>query len=250
MDKKSPAKKTNGTVNFLKKIARWKKPTYHLQEENFLVETENLGTGLWRAIRMFFEYMHGFAAFKDVRNCITIFGSARFPEESQYYQMARTVGHKLATAGFTVMTGGGPGIMEAANRGAKEGHGHSIACNIKIFTFEKPNIYVDKRITLRYFFVRKVMLTKYSSAYIFLPGGFGTLDELFEMTTLIQTGKIHNFPLVLMGTEYWAPLIDFIKNTMLAQGTIKEEDLTRILVTDSADEALQYIKSSLAKIKI
>jgi uncharacterized protein (TIGR00730 family) len=244
---KNDQKKSRST-SFWKKLAYRKKPSYHLKEEYFLVERENFGTGLWRATRMFIEYMKGFYAFRNVTNCVTIFGSARFPENSSYYEMAKNIGYELAKGGFTVMTGGGPGIMEAANRGAKEGNGRSLACNIKVSLFDAANSYVDQRITLRYFFVRKVMLTKYSLAYIFLPGGIGTLDEFFEMTTLIQQGKVKNFPLVLMGKNYWMPLFDFIINTLLANQTIHQSDVDRMFITDSAEEALQYIKKGLSKI--
>lgn len=226
------------------------KPSFQLKEEKFLVERENIITGLWRALRIFFEYMRGFYVFRNIKNCITVFGSARFDENNPYYHMGRTMGHALASQGFTVMTGGGPGIMEAANRGAKEAGGFSISCHIQLPNLpeEHPNIYVDKKITMHYFFVRKVMLTKYSLAFIVMPGGFGTLDELFEMATLIQTNKMKNFPLVLMGKDFWQPLIDFLKDTLLQQGTIFAPDLDKMIVTDSTEEALHYIQSQLSKI--
>jgi uncharacterized protein (TIGR00730 family) len=226
------------------------KPTFQLQEEKFLVQRENLITGLWRGLRIFYEYMRGFYVFRNIKNCITIFGSARFGENNPYYSMGRTMGSALATHGFTVMTGGGPGIMEAANRGAKEAGGFSVSCHIQLPNLpeEHPNPYVDKKITMHYFFVRKVMLTKYSLAFIVMPGGFGTLDELFEMATLIQTNKIKNFPLVLMGKDFWQPLINFLQNTLLRQGTIFAEDLNKLLITDSTEEALEHIQSQLSKI--
>ena len=226
------------------------KPAYHWQDEQFLARTENFGTGLWSALRIFYECMRGFYAFRNINNCITLFGSARFPETHRYYQTARTMGYMLAEAGLTVMTGGGPGIMEAANRGAQEGHGFSVSCNIHlpIPGNEFANPYVDKRITFNHFFVRKVMLTKYSSGFIALPGGFGTLDELFEMSTLIQTHKIKNFPLILMGSDYWSPLLDFIRGTLLKNRTINPEDLEHLLVTDSPADALYYIIDTLKRI--
>ena len=164
---------------------------------------------LMRAGRIFCEFIRGFRTLHFVGPCVTVFGSARFTENHPYYELARQCGAELAKAGFTVMTGGGPGIMEAANRGAKETGGRSIGCNIQLPREQKPNPFVDQWITFRYFFVRKVMLVKYSYAFIALPGGLGTLDEIFETATLIQTGKIRDFPLVLMGKEYWRPLLEF-----------------------------------------
>ncbi len=230
-----------------KEFGYLKKPDYTLKEEEFLVQGETFSTGLWRALRMFYEYMRGFYAFRQVRNCITVFGSARFEENHPYYRMARVLGRALAKGGFTVMTGGGPGIMEAANRGAKERNGISVSCNIELpdFGAEFPNPYVDKKIILHYFFVRKVMLTKYSVAFIVMPGGLGTLDEFFEMATLIQTKKLRNFPLVLMGKDFWHPMLDFMRDTLLKQGTIFASDIDRLLITDSPEEALGYIRKKL-----
>lgn len=224
-------------------------PDFRLREEYFLAQRENFRTGLWRALRMFYEYMHGFYVFREVNNCITIFGSARFSEHHPYYRMARLMGRALAKEGFMVMTGGGPGIMEAANRGAKEGGGASISCNIHLPNLgsnpEPPNPYVDRRIIMHYFFVRKVMLTKYSLAFVVMPGGLGTMDELFEVTTLIQTGKLKNFPVILMGRDFWQPLMDFMQQTLLQRKTIYPEDIDRILLTDSPEEALWHIRKYL-----
>jgi uncharacterized protein (TIGR00730 family) len=194
-----------------------------------------------RAICLFWETMRGFRALHFVGPCVTVFGSARFTEDQPYYQLARQVGAGLARVGFTVMTGGGPGIMEAANRGAKEGGGYSVGCNIELLHEQKPNQYLDRWITFQHFSVRKMMLVKYSYAFIALPGGFGTLDEIFETATLIQTGKIKDFPLVLMGREYWQPLLEFVHERLLKEKTIDPDDAKRILVTDSADEAVQAI---------
>ena len=201
---------------------------------------------LLRALRIFFEFLRGFRAFHFVGPCVTVFGSARFGEDHPYYQLAHQVGAELAQAGFTVMTGGGPGIMEAANRGAKEAGGRSIGCNIKLPKEQKPNPYLDLWITFRYFFVRKVMLVKYSYAFIALPGGFGTLDEIFETATLIQTLKIREFPLVLMGKEYWRPLLGFMSEKMVKEGTIDQADLDRFIFTDSAQEAVESV-TAIAK---
>jgi uncharacterized protein (TIGR00730 family) len=172
---------------------------------------------------------------------VTVFGSARFAEDHRYYELAREVGRHLAAAGFTVMTGGGPGVMEAANRGAREAGGLSIGCNIELPHEQKPNPYLDRWIDFRYFFVRKLMLVKYSYAFVILPGGYGTLDEIFETATLIQTGKIKNFPLILMGSEYWSDLLRFLRERAATLGTISVADLDRLQVTDSPAEATRSI---------
>src|SRR5581483_10256280 len=158
-----------------------------------------------------------------------------------YYKLARETGSLLARAGFTVMTGGGPGVMEAANRGAKEVGGMSVGCNIQLLHEQRPNAYLDRWITFRHFFVRKLMLVKYSYAFVAMPGGYGTLDEIFEVATLIQTEKIQNFPIVLIGREYWKPLMEFLSSRLLPGGMIDRIDYERILVTDSADEAARVI---------
>ncbi|HEX4994619.1 MAG TPA: TIGR00730 family Rossman fold protein [Methylomirabilota bacterium] len=170
-----------------------------------------------------------------------MFGSARFKTDHPYYELGREVGARLARRGFTVMTGGGPGIMEAANRGAKDVGGRSIGCNIELPQEQQPNPYVDRFVTFRHFYVRKVMLVKYSYAFIALPGGFGTLDEIFEIATLVQTGKVSEFPIVLMGREYWRPLIDFLRNRLLVEGTIDPGDEQRLQVTDSPEEAVDLV---------
>ncbi len=209
----------------------------------FLHGPQPRGFELVRAMRIFFECMKGFRSLHFVGPCVTVFGSARFDEDHRYYKLAQEVGAELARAGFSVMTGGGPGVMEAANRGAKEADGTSIGCNIELPHEQDANPYLDRMIEFRYFFIRKVMLVKYSYAFVALPGGFGTMDEIFETATLIQTGKIKNFPIVLMGLDYWAPLIDFVKETMIPAGTIDEEDATRIILTDDPVEAAEKIRS-------
>jgi uncharacterized protein (TIGR00730 family) len=174
---------------------------------------------------------------------VTVFGSARFTEEHPYYKLAREVGARLARMGFTVMTGGGPGIMEAANRGARDKGGFSVGCNIELPQEQKLNAYLDRAVTFQHFFVRKVMMVKYSYAFVVMPGGVGTLDELFEALTLIQTKKIADFPLVLMGRAYWQLLLDLLEK-MVAAGTVSREDLTLLLVTDSVHEAMKHIETN------
>jgi uncharacterized protein (TIGR00730 family) len=194
------------------------------------------------ALRVFTELIRGFRALHFVGPCVTVFGSARFKEDHPYYALAREIGRGLAELGFTVVTGGGPGIMEAANRGAREARGRSIGCNIELPVEQTPNAYLDRWITFRHFFVRKVMLVKYSYAFIALPGGFGTLDEIFETATLIQTGKIQDFPLVLVGRDFWRPLTDFLHGPLERMGLIDPRDADRIIVTDSASEAVAAVR--------
>ena len=199
----------------------------------------------WKELRsvahIFAEFIHGFRRLHSVGPCVTVFGSARFIEDHPYYFLAREAGAKLASAGFTVMTGGGPGIMEAANRGARDVAGRSIGCNIVLPKEQRPNPYLDTMLEFHYFFVRKLMLIKYSRAFLAFPGGFGTMDELFETATLIQTGKIQEFPLILFGSDYWGPLLEYLQSTFVDQGTIEARDLARITLTDSVDEAVNAI---------
>jgi uncharacterized protein (TIGR00730 family) len=212
-----------------------------LEETAFLAGPQRRAEDLWRALRIFSECIRGFRKLHFVGPCVTVFGSARFKEDHPHYRLARQVGAELSKAGFTVMTGGGPGIMEAANRGAKESGGRSIGCNIELPHEQQHNPYLDLWVDFRYFFVRKLMLVKYSYAFIVLPGGFGTMDEIFETLTLIQTGKILNFPLVIMGKEYWQSVLDFIGKEMVSAGTISAHDPERFFVTDSAEEAVSFI---------
>lgn len=228
-------------------IPEWGKATHDPDERLFLEGPRSRTAELARSLRVFFELIRGFRALHFVGPCVTVFGSARFKEDHPYYEMAREVGRELGRAGFTVMTGGGPGVMEAANRGARDVGAPSVGCNIKLPHEQQPNAYLDKFVEFRYFFVRKMMLVKYSYAFIAAPGGFGTMDEIFECATLIQTGKIANFPLVLLGREYWAPMLQFLRETMVAQGTIAAEDVDRLHLTDSPEEAAQLVRDVALK---
>ena len=187
------------------------------------------------------DFIKGFRELHFVGPCITVFGSARFDENHAYYKLAREVGASIAKMGFTVMTGGGPGIMEAANRGAKDVQGHSVGCNIVLPMEQHENPYLDRWVNIRYFFVRKVLLMKYSYGFICMPGGYGTVDEMFEALTLIQTKKVRNFPVVLMGLTYWQPLRTMIDD-MAARGTISPEDINLIRFTDSVDEMRTHLE--------
>jgi uncharacterized protein (TIGR00730 family) len=195
---------------------------------------------------VFRQMIYGFRNLHFLGPCITVFGSARFKEGHMYYEAAREFGKLIATMGFTTMTGGGPGIMEAANRGAFENGGQSVGCNIKLPFEQHPNPYMQKWITFDYFFIRKVLLVKYSYAFVILPGGYGTMDEMFETITLIQTRVITDFPIVLYGKEYFMPLMEAI-DTMVEKGTISAKDKDLILLTDDIDEAMQYISAYIAK---
>src|SRR5947207_4846521 len=193
-------------------------------------------------LRVMRDFLRGFRALHFVGPCVTVFGSARIQPADPHYELARKMGGAIARLGFTVMTGGGPGIMEAANRGAKDVGGRSVGCTIELRSEQPSNAYLDRCVRLHYFFVRKALLVKYSYAFVVMPGGAGTLDELFEALTLIQTAKIKNFPIVIMGTDYWKELIDFM-NKMALRAMIAEADLRLIYVTDSVEEAIERIRS-------
>jgi uncharacterized protein (TIGR00730 family) len=195
----------------------------------------------WRVMRIMGEFVNGFDTLAALGAAVTIFGSARVREDDPMYQATVELSRQLADEGFAIITGGGPGIMEAANRGAKEAGGISIGCNIELPFEQSTNAYVDISINFHYFFVRKTMFMKYSEAFVIFPGGFGTMDELFEALTLIQTGKVRNFPLILFGSHYWKDLLSWIKGTMLAEGKVSPEDLKLLIVTDSVEEACRLI---------
>jgi uncharacterized protein (TIGR00730 family) len=195
----------------------------------------------WRVFRIMGEFVEGFDTLADVGPAVTIFGSARVPADHPQYLAAEATARLLVEAGFAVITGGGPGIMEGANKGAAEAGGVSIGCNIELPFEQGMNPYVEVAINFRYFFVRKTMFVKYAEAFIIFPGGFGTLDELFEALTLIQTGKVRNFPVILIGSDYWSGLIDWIRQTMLAEGKVSPEDLELLVVTDSPEETVRIV---------
>jgi uncharacterized protein (TIGR00730 family) len=202
---------------------------------------------LRRAFRIFLEFVRGFRSLHFVGPCVTVFGSARFKPEHRYYAMARDIGARIARMNLTVMTGGGPGIMEAANRGAKDAGGRSIGCNIVLPMEQKPNPYLDRFVEFRYFFVRKVMLVKYSYAFVVLPGGFGTMDEVFETATLVQTQKIRDFPIVLMGVDFWTPMMDMLRTRFVAEGTISPGDLDLLTLTDDPEVAIATIRQGMER---
>jgi len=195
----------------------------------------------WRVLRIMGEFVSGFDTLASLGAAVTIFGSARVARTDPMYDNAVRLARMLAEEGFAIITGGGPGIMEAANKGAKEGGGASVGCNIELPFEQGTNAYVDIAINFHYFFVRKTMFMKYSEAFVIFPGGFGTMDELFESLTLIQTGKVSNFPLILFGKQYWGGLVDWIKGPMLAERKINPDDLKLLVITDSVEEACKHI---------
>jgi len=224
-----------------RKTGMVQRPVEEPEERVFLEGPRTRRRELWSVLTILWEFIRGFRALHFVGPCVTVFGSARFKEDHSYYALARTVGQRLAKLGFTVMTGAGPGIMEAANRGAKDGGGFSVGCNIVLPHEQKINAYLDRHVTFRHFYVRKVMLVKYSYAFVVMPGGLGTMDEFFEAAVLIQTGKIESFPVVLFCKDYWRPLVDFL-HEMVEVGTIDAADMELFLFTDSVDDAMSHIQ--------
>ncbi|MDZ4745271.1 MAG: TIGR00730 family Rossman fold protein [bacterium] len=215
-------------------------------EQEFLVGPHGRIRELWFVVRVAWEFIKGFRKLHFVGPTICVFGSARFTEDHIYYQQAREMGCRLAEMGFTVMTGGGPGIMEAANRGAKEAGGYSIGCNIRLPHEQRGNPYLDLMVEFEHFFVRKVMLVKYSMGFVVMPGGMGTMDELFEAVTLMQTKKIKNFPVVVVGSEYYSDIMQLI-DVMIARGTVSEHEKELVLFTDSIDEAMAHLRKRVVK---
>jgi len=206
------------------------------------MKTDEFGPGeTWRVFRIMSEFVEGFETLKDLGPAVTIFGSARTRKDEWAYKAALKVAVLLARAGFAVISGGGPGIMEAANRGAQMGKGVSVGLNIQLPAEQKANRYQDKSLNFRHFFARKVMFVKYASGYVIMPGGFGTLDEFFESLTLIQTEKIRRFPVVLMGRKYWEGLIRWMEQTLVEQGTISAGDLNLFYLADHPEDVVEYI---------
>ncbi len=202
----------------------------------------------WRVFRIMAEFVEGFDDMSKIHPAVSIFGSARTKPDNHYYKKAEEIAKKLVQSGFSVITGGGGGIMEAGNKGAAEENGVSVGLNIELPFEQQPNPYINKLILFRYFFVRKVMFVKYASGFIIFPGGFGTMDELFESLTLMQTNKIATFPVVLFGKEYWSGLYEWIKKTMLEEGKyISEEDMDLFIMTDDTDEAISHINKNYIK---
>jgi uncharacterized protein (TIGR00730 family) len=218
-------------------------------EQQFLSGQRDRSSDLESAVRVFLEFLRGFEFFSNVdRPCVTVFGSARFAPGHRYYETARQLGSDLAKAGYAVMTGGGPGIMEAANRGAKEAGGLSLGCNIILPMEQQANPYLDRFIEMDHFFVRKVMLVKYSRAFVVMPGGFGTLDEAFEVLTLVQCRKLQGFPIVAMGSEFWQHMRNFVRGSLVNEHTISPDDLDLLQVTDSTEVAVQYIREGAGRL--
>jgi uncharacterized protein (TIGR00730 family) len=247
MSSKPPTTRRAGRTSVTPKASQMLQGDTHATEDERLLERRPspafLDTDPWRALRILSEFVEGFDAMARVGPAVTIFGSARTTAGSPLYEQSRTIARRLAEAGYAVITGGGPGTMEAANRGCREGGALSVGCNIELPHEQGMNPYVDLGIEFRYFFARKVMFVKYADAFVILPGGFGTLDELFESLTLIQTHKVRNFPVVLVGTSYWGGLVDWIRDTLLANGAIEATDLSLLQLTDDPDEVVRIVRA-------
>jgi len=210
-------------------------------EKQYLIDDLSKGES-WRIFRIMAEFVESIEILSNVHNAVTIFGSARLKPDDPYYQMAERLGMLLAQEGFAVITGGGPGIMEAANKGAAEAGGKSVGMNIKLPFEQKPNPYANLQLDYKYFFIRKVMFIKYAVAYVIMPGGYGTMDEFFEALTLIQTKRVRSFPVILMGKEYWKGLLDWLKDSMVQRNMILPFDLEMIQLIDEPEEVVRHIK--------
>jgi len=212
-------------------------------EKLFLSGGRHREEDLASAVGFFLEFLRAFESFAATQPCVTVFGSSRFAEDHPHYRLAREIGAGLAKAGYAVMTGGGSGIMEAANRGAKEAGGLSLGCNIRLPREQVPNKYLDRFIQFEHFFARKVMLVKYSCAFVVMPGGFGTLDETMEIATLMQTNKLNHFPLIAVGGEFWDHFDTFVREAMVKQGTISVEETRVIHRAETADEVVRLVRN-------
>jgi hypothetical protein len=216
-----------------------------MDKHQYRLDNFNVGDS-WRLFRIMSEFVDGFDTLSDIdRPAVSIFGSARMTPDDKYYQLAEAIAGGLARAGYAVITGGGPGIMEAANKGAADANGISIGLNIDLPFEQQPNPYSNLPLSFKYFFVRKVMFIKYAMAFVGMPGGFGTLDELFEAVTLIQTRRIKSFPIILVGREYWSGLVEWIKERMLAAGNIHGEDMLFFNIIDDPDEVVNTIRRTV-----
>ncbi len=212
-----------------------------MEEKQYLVDALTIQES-WRIFRIMAEFVDAIETLSGVNHAVSIFGSARVKAGEPYYEKTVVLARRLAQEGFSVITGGGPGIMEAANKGAAEGGGKSVGMNIRLPFEQKPNPYANIHIDYKYFFIRKVMFVKYALAYIILPGGFGTLDELFEALTLIQTKRIRSFPVILVGSEFWKGLLDWIRKTLIREAMIQQEDLHYFQIIDDPEEVVRHIK--------
>ncbi len=243
-------RRRSGRVMYRPKAAAMKTVPTETEDERLLASSARpafLDSDPWRSLRILAEFVEGFDALAAVGKAITIFGSARIQEDDPYYAQARELAGLLAREGFAVITGGGPGIMEAANRGCHEAGGLSIGCNIELPREQAINPYVDLGVEFRYFFARKTMFVKYADGFAIFPGGFGTLDELFESLTLIQTGRIRHFPVVLIGKAYWSGLLDWIRAEAIAHGNVGPEDLDLIEITDDMDQACRWLTEGYSR---
>ena len=234
--KKKPSKKSAPQ--------QFKRIEPRLEEIRFLEGEDSPAKETWRVFRIMSEFIKGLDKLYGISKAVSMFGSARVKEDSPHYELARKTAFEIGKRGFTIITGGGPGCMEASNKGAKEAGAYSIGLNIKLPFETHVNPYVDMTETFNFFFVRKVMLVKYAHAFVILPGGFGTLDEMFEALTLVQTGKISNFPIILMDSKFWEPMMEWIRGTLVENGMIKKEDLNTIHLVDSPKEAAKIIDKS------
>ena len=227
-------------ARFIEKSIAEKK-TDLMEEKQYVVDALSIEES-WRIFRIMAEFVDAIETLSGVKSAVSIFGSARTKPGDIFYEKAEKLASLLAESGFGVITGGGPGVMEAGNKGAAEAGGQSVGMNIHLPFEQKPNIYANISIDYKYFFIRKVMFVKYAVAYVIMPGGFGTMDELFEALTLIQTKRIKSFPVILMGSEYWKGLVDWLRGTMLREGKISAHDLDLIQVMDDPEEVARYIQ--------